>query len=191
MTNNGMCFLMQQSAVLTLQLRAPHFLLCRTIYRSDLSPRWTRRGGQYTLLPNFGSDKSGLQFGREGQWAIREGRFKYVNDGGSSYLYDVVADPREESPIQNAITTDRLRGKLNFWWRSMLIYSGSFTTPVFYIGYPGSSSGLILPSAAAERNGGWTLGEHYVSGRVDAGNYLKYNVIVASAGGYNIKVCQG
>lgn len=176
---------------LMVKLSSQCFLPCRTLYHTDLSPRWTRSGGQYTLLPNLGTDKSGLQLGREGQWAIREGRYKYIDDGGATYLYDVVADPREENPFRDGPTAERLRRKLYSWWQNMLDDNGSFTTPSFYVGYPGFKSGVILASAAAERNGGWSLREHYISGRVQSGQYLKYNVIIASAGGYEIKVCEG
>lgn len=165
--------------------------MLRTLYHSEVAPYWTRRNREYTIFPNFGKDKSGLRFGREGQWAIREGRYKFVFDYGQEYLYNMLADPKEENPIQDPHTRERLKGKLLNWWQEIVADFRSFTTPRFYIGYPGSTSGVILPSATAEKQGSWTLREHWVDGRVSAGDYMSYNVNVARAGGYQIWVCQG
>lgn len=56
---SGICFLMQCCF--------DTIAVCRTLYHAELAPYWTRRGNLYTLLPDFGRDKSGLRFGREGQ----------------------------------------------------------------------------------------------------------------------------
>lgn len=159
----------------------------RTLYHTIMAPEWTREGGRYTLLPNLGTDKSGLTLGRAGRWALREGPWKYVNDQGE-YLYNLLSDPGEQHPIRDAATIERLRKKMAKWWQGMLDDGGSFTTPSFYIGYPGSSSSVVIAPAAAEMSGSWNLGTHHAEGYVGPGQYLKYRVIVESAGGYNIKL---
>ncbi|GMH37371.1 hypothetical protein BSKO_05244 [Bryopsis sp. KO-2023] len=159
----------------------------RTLYHTIMAPEWTRFGG-YQLLPDFGKDKSGLILGREGRWAARQGNWKLINWNGGEALYNLADDRQESAPSLNLEMMDHLRSKLWNWWQGILKDSGSFTVPVFFIGYPGSSSGLILPSGAGEKSGDWTLFEHSTEGNVVPGNYLKYKVIVARTGTFNIRV---
>lgn len=164
------------------------YFSCRTLYYTLMAPRWTYAGGRYHPLPNFGTDKSGLSLGRSGEWALREGRWKYVNLNGYEYLYDIVADPQEKHRIWDHSTMKRLKDKMYNWWQSMLADGGSFSPPAFYIGYPGSRSSMIFAAGVAKASGGWAIKTHAVNGDIGPGQFLQYKVIVAGSGGYNVKV---
>lgn len=161
---------------------------CRTIFSTIMSPEWTRYGGVYQLLPNDGTDKSGLSLGREGRWAVREGRWKLHVENGVENLYDIVADPQENNQIYDWSTIERLRGKLWNWWQSMVSDSGSFMTPSFYIGYSTASYYSIIPPAAIAKSGNWNLKTHHAEGSVGSGDYLKFKAIVSATGSYNVLV---
>ncbi|GMH37495.1 hypothetical protein BSKO_05368 [Bryopsis sp. KO-2023] len=160
----------------------------RVLFHTSGAPEWTRRGGVYVPLPDLGRNKADLVLGRDGRWAVREGRYKLVHFFGREEVFDMIQDPQESSPLDNPILHQHLRNKLGEWWLKMLVDPGSFTTPVFHIGWPGRSTSKVLAMAAVQTSPRVFLHSHDASGWVEEGTFAVYQVNILTTGSYIVRV---
>ncbi|GMH37247.1 hypothetical protein BSKO_05120 [Bryopsis sp. KO-2023] len=158
----------------------------RTIYRTIESPEWTRAGGIYELLPDWSTDKSGLKFGFEGRWAIRQGRWKYLNINGGQLLYDIWNDPSEKTPVWDWQKIGELDAWIQKWWDGILESPLSFSVNPFYIGWRFDS--MIFMMGTVEKSNDIEVRSHNVQGFVKKGSFLKYKLVVLKAAKYTVKI---
>ncbi|GMH37737.1 hypothetical protein BSKO_05610 [Bryopsis sp. KO-2023] len=158
----------------------------RYIYRTVPAPWWTVSGDQMVLLPNKGLDKTGLRFGWSGGWAVRQGNFKYTNQGGKESLWDIVNDPSETKKYEDEELKGRLRESMENWWNEIVADPRSFTVPIFILGRSGSSK--VPAMGAVDKTTDFVTRTHIVQGDyAHPGSFLEYRVNVEKEGKYKVK----
>jgi arylsulfatase A-like enzyme len=67
---------------------------------------------------------TGHFFGGRAQGAIRSGKWKYIREGKSEFLFDLSVDEREQANYKDKEpqTFERLRGEFNNWESGVLAY---------------------------------------------------------------------
>lgn len=160
--------------------------LWRTMFHVEGPPLWTHEHDIYWLVPNRGQDKSALTWGSGGKVAVRNGRYKYTYVDGSQRLYDMWNDPSERNPIWDWDKMREMQGWLEDWWNSMVWEWGTFSTPVYYVGW--SSSSIISAMGAVEVSSDLKVRSHKVEGWFSQGSYALYKIIVLRKGCYKAHI---
>lgn len=158
----------------------------RTLYHTTAAPEWTKRGGEYWTPAYPVQDKSIFEFGDDGRWAIRSGRYKLVHYFGNEYAFDMVDDPYESQPLNSPVIEAQLRAMLHSWWTEMVNDLGSFTMPTFQIGWYGSPDSKILAMAAVQTSVHVSLHSHEASGWQNQGASAVYSIRIVTPGVYRV-----
>lgn len=160
----------------------------RTLFFTKAAPDWTTEGGVFRVLPEQGHDKSALLYGDRGSWAVRQGSFKFVNHYGRKELFDLVVDLTESNNLHNKAFTQLLDHEAIEWWNGVVHEDHSFSLPAFYIGWSAMSEFYLM--GAIETSSDIVIRSHNIEGHLKTGSYLKYKVIVATAGRYGVNIQQ-
>ncbi|GMH37300.1 hypothetical protein BSKO_05173 [Bryopsis sp. KO-2023] len=158
----------------------------RRLYIAEGPPTWTRNHGIYKVFPRWGEDKSLLAWGNGGKFAIREGRWKYINVNGYKTLFDMWEDPTESHSIDDWDLIDAFEEEMADWWNGMVKEPGSFSIPRFLIGQ--SNDSMIPAMGVAALTNNMNVRSHSVDGWADGETELTYKVAVKRAGHYDVHI---
>lgn len=120
--------------------------------------------------------------------AIRNGVYKYVQDGNNKKLFDLNLNPRENETLmkENKANYQSLQSQLKEWFEEIKREKGSYTMPEFQIGYKQNTSTCIYAYAPQSISQGLINKEHFLANWGKVGNSATYNIKVHTQGEYEV-----
>ena len=104
-------------------------------------------------------------------------------------MYNIAARNHIEDTIVTGGVEAALKTELERWWNNdIVLNSGSFTRPVFQIGFDGRTATRFYCNGAWETSPSVTINNHDVSGWSEVGDFLTLKINVETAGLYSFTI---
>ncbi len=142
---------------------------------------------EFYLIPNRGLDRSRMTLDSI-QTAIRQGRWKLVNDVGHYQLFDIESDPNERNPLNNSAIEESLKQEMKTWWDRTIASPETFNRPRFQIGRHSETFSRVLANGAVSVQGNIHLGVEDARGWKKVGDAVSILVDVKRKGQYEVRV---
>ncbi|MCF7848653.1 MAG: arylsulfatase [Kiritimatiellales bacterium] len=131
------------------------------------------------------ADKSGMTAAIQ-QIAMTTDRYKLLQNGEKSELFEIRKDPREEKnliekfPEQGAI----MQADIKTWFNEVLAEPGSFTRPLLLVGQTGKTQTEFPAYCASGTKGGLKNDAHSLDNWKKPGDAVQFDLDVLTAGSY-------
>jgi arylsulfatase A-like enzyme len=131
------------------------------------------------------ADKSGMTADLQ-QIALTTSRYKFLQKGSSSELFEIRKDPREENNVAEKFPEQgkSMQAEIKTWFNAVLAEPGSFTRPLLLVGQNGKTETEFPAYCTSGTGGGLKNDAHSLNNWKKPGDAVQFDLDILTAGSY-------